>query len=325
MARSVVVTGASSGIGRATVLHLAAAGWQVWAGVRAASDGDQLVHDSAGRVAPLLLDVTNARSVEEAAAVVARAVGADGLSALVNNAGVTGSGPVEYLALEEWRRVLEVNVLGQLAMTRAFLPLLRRGRGRIVFVGSVLGRVSMPLGGPYQASKHALAAIARSLRQELSSSGLEVVLLEPGAIRTPIWDKNLQAIEQLPVEARRHYGPFLQAGRRWSEEGRRDGIPPERVASVIESALTSARPRPRYLVGRDALMFAALDRLLPDRLLDHVIARRSAAPHARGFRGARGVLEFEPPVPREKPVPWRQARRITRQERATSRRDAGTG
>jgi NAD(P)-dependent dehydrogenase (short-subunit alcohol dehydrogenase family) len=285
MVRSAVVTGASTGIGRATALRLAAAGWAVWAGVRSGADGDRLSRDGGERLTPIHLDVTDQRSIEQAVAQISGSVGtgglvAGGLNGLINSAGSTGVGPIEYLPLDDWRRVFEVNVIGQIAVTRAFLPLLRAARGRIAFVGSIAGRISTPLGAPYQASKHALDAIAGSLRHELAPAGIRVVLIEPGAIQTPLWDKTLALIDDLdrslPIEGRQRYGALLKAVRKSNEHGKAAGIPADRVASVIESALTSTRPRARYLVGKDAKMLATLTRLLPDRLLDQVILKQAA-------------------------------------------------
>jgi NAD(P)-dependent dehydrogenase (short-subunit alcohol dehydrogenase family) len=296
MARSVVVTGASTGIGKATALRLAAAGWHVWAGVRSDADGGRLARDGGQRLTPVHLDVTDQVSIQQAVTLIGGTVGSGGLGGLVNNAGIPGGGPIEYLPLDDWRRANEVNVIGQVAVTQAFLPLLRAARGRIVFIGSIAGRISTPLGAPYQASKHALEAIAGSLRHELAPAGIKVALIEPGAIKTPLWDKTLTLIDDvgrsLPAEGLQRYGAFIEASRRFTGQGTAPGIPADRVASVVESALTSTRPRARYLVGLDAKMLGTLTRLLPNHLLDLMIAKR-AGPGA-GARAGESVATPRP-------------------------------
>lgn len=187
--RAVVVTGASTGIGEATALRFDRRGWQVFAGVRSQTDAERLTAQAGSRLRTVMLDVTDEQMVGAAADTIRSAVGRGGLAGVVNNAGVALGGPVEYLPLEEWRRQLEVNVLGQIAVTKAMMPMIRQGRGRIVFIGSISGRVAAPMMGPYSASKFALEAIAETLRHELRPWGIRVVLIEPGAVKTAIWDK----------------------------------------------------------------------------------------------------------------------------------------
>jgi NAD(P)-dependent dehydrogenase (short-subunit alcohol dehydrogenase family) len=277
MARSVVVTGASTGIGEATALRLARAGWQVFAGVRSKTDADRLSKEGGQRLTPVHLDVTDQGSIEQTVALVGEAMGRDGLGGLVNNAGIGRGGPVEYLSLEDWRVQLEVGVIGPVAVTKTFLPQLRAARGRVVFVGSMAGRMSNPLLAPYCAAKHALEAIAESLRHELRPAGIRVVLIEPGAVRTPIWDKALAMVNEgersLPAEALDRYRKLFAAYRRIIEHQSAAGIPADQVASAIESALTSPRPAARHLVGRDAKAVGLLTRLLPDSLRDSLQAK----------------------------------------------------
>ena len=272
---TVVVTGASTGIGRATALELHTLGFDVLAGVRSDEDAERL---RAHGLSPLGLDVTDAASIAAAAAEVESVVGADGLAGLVNNAGIAAAAPIEFLPIAELRRVLEVNLIGQVAVTQAFLPLLRIAEGRIVNMGSIGGRVALPLMGPYAASKFALEGVSDSLRRELYGQGVDVVVIEPGGIKTPIWEKGVATAEQLadamPPEGERLYGGLIasmrEQTRRVAEER---GVPPSDVASVVGTALTAARPRTRYVVGRDAKLRAAVAKRLPDRLFDWLLFR----------------------------------------------------
>jgi NAD(P)-dependent dehydrogenase (short-subunit alcohol dehydrogenase family) len=268
MARLALVTGASSGIGRACAAHLAGLGYRVLAGVRREADAP----DYAG-VDPLLLDVTSDAHIEAAA----ERVGPE-LAALVNNAGIAVNGPVETVAVEDWRRSLEVNLVGQVAVTRALLPAILRARGRVVNMSSIGGRVSGPLFGPYAASKFALEAMNDSLRREVAPHGVHVVCVEPGGIATPIWEKGLsrvpELLPQMSEDARGRYDGMIAAVLREAERLPSEGLPPEAVAAVVGRALTARRPRTRYVVGREARIQATLARLLPDRAFDALIARR---------------------------------------------------
>jgi NAD(P)-dependent dehydrogenase (short-subunit alcohol dehydrogenase family) len=278
-----LVTGASTGIGRATALRLVADGWNVLAGVRAAGAGEALVNEAAeaSRLLPLELDVTDPGQVAGAAARVQELAEArlasvpGGLDALVNNAGVAIGGPLELIAPEELRHQFDVNVHGQVAMTQALLPALRRAHGRIVFVSSIGGRVVTPYLAPYSASKHAVEAVADSLRVELRSSGVQVALIEPASVATPIWDKGRAETERVavPPALQEHYGHVQAAMRKAIDDTERRGVPPQQVAGIIAAALAARRMRPRYLVGREARAILALRRLLPDQAFDRVIAR----------------------------------------------------
>jgi NAD(P)-dependent dehydrogenase (short-subunit alcohol dehydrogenase family) len=279
-----LITGASTGIGRATALRLAASGWTVLAGVRRMQDGDALVAAGGERVVPLILDVTDAAQI---AAAVERVNGpaerpldlpADQhgrLDALVNNAGIGFGGPLELLPIDDLRAQLEVNVCGPVALTQALLPALRRAHGRIVFVSSVGGRVPMAFTAPYAASKHAIEAIGDALRVELRSSNVQVALVEPGSVATPIWDKGRAQGDDLsvPAELADQYGHVAAAMSKVLDDIERRGIPPEQVAQTIEQALTARRMKARYLIGRDAKAMLLAKRLLPDHVFDRVARR----------------------------------------------------
>ena len=276
--KSVLVTGASTGIGAACALHLDHLGHRVYAGVRQEEDALTL-RQRGGRIVPVFLDVTDQAQVDAAAAQIARVGG--GLDGVVNNAGIAKGGPLEYLPLAVWREQLDVNVLGQVAVTKAMLPLIRSARGRIVFIGSISGKVATMMMGPYCASKFAIEAISDSLRHELHPWQIRVSLIEPGAIKTPIWDKGRQEADDLerdlPAEARTGYAGHIAAIRKGIDMQDRNAADPQRVARAVEHALFSPRPRTRYVVGTDARVQSALVRCLPDRPLEAII-RRFAGP-----------------------------------------------
>jgi NAD(P)-dependent dehydrogenase (short-subunit alcohol dehydrogenase family) len=275
--KAIVITGASTGIGAACALHLDRLDFQVFAGVRRQVDGDALRQQASHRLIPLFLDVTEPASIAAAANTVSAAVAETGLVGLVNNAGIALGGPLEFIPITELRRQLEVNVIGQVAVTQAFLPLLRRGRGRIVNIGSISGRVATPFLGPYAASKFALSALTDSLRMELRPWGIEVCLVEPGPIATPIWAKSLavaeQMVQNLPPQAHAFYGSAFDKMRELALNRSQMAIPPEAVAKVVAHALTAPRPKTRYLVGPGAWLAAFLAKFAPDRLRDWLITR----------------------------------------------------
>ena len=280
--RLALITGASTGIGRATALRLVGAGWTVLAGVRGEDVGEGLVEEAPARerMIPLSLDVTDAAQIAEAASRVndlakGGASSRGGLDALVNNAGIGIGGPVELLAPEDLRRQFDVNVHGQIAVTQAMLPALRRAHGRIVFLSSIGGRVAMAFTAPYAACKHAIEAFGDALRVELHSSGIQVALLEPGSVATPIWDKARAEAERvsIPPELEDAYGHVPAAMAKVLADTARRGVPPEMVAETIERALTARRMRARYVVGRDAKAMLVLRRLLPDLVFDRVARR----------------------------------------------------
>ncbi len=270
-----MITGASTGIGLACARRLAGEGFRVFAGVRKETDAERLRSDAAP-LHPVLLDVTDSAAIAQAARAVGEAAG-PGLAGLVNNAGVAVTGPLEYLPVDELRNQLEINLVGQVAVTQAFLPALRASRGRIVNISSIGGRVALPLAGPYAASKFALEAVSDSLRRELAPAGVRVAVVEPGGVRTPIWEKGTDAADALlarmPAEAEERYGELARRLRSEAERLSREGLAPEAIAEVVLHALTARRPRTRYLVGSDAKLRGHAARVLPDRVMDRLIAR----------------------------------------------------
>lgn len=272
----VLITGASKGIGEATALWLDHLGMHVIAGVRRQRDAASLCNRASERLTTLLLDVTDDAAVAAAAAAVAAQVGNAGLWGLVNNAGIAVAGPLEYLPLEQFREQLEVNLTGAVAVTQAMLPLLRQARGRIVNISSVSGLVASPLVGAYAASKFGLEAVSDALRVELSPWGIRVAVIEPGVIKTPIWETSRERAEalreQLGDEAVRRYAPMLERLATLTQQSVRHGAEPEAVAQAVAHALTSRRPRTRYLVGKDARALPWLRRL-PDAARDRLFRR----------------------------------------------------
>ncbi len=261
-----MVTGASSGIGEACATRLARSGWRVLAGVRRRGEAPEGTEE-------VELDVTDAAQIQAAAE------GVEELHALVNNAGIAIAMPLEFVPLDELRHQLEVNLVGQVAVTQAFLPALRRARGRIIFVGSIAGKSALPFLGPYAASKHALEAVADSLRLELRPWGIRVSIVEPGSIKTPIWTRGAAKADELlgsNPRAAELYGDRVAAFRRVAVKRGAGGAPAEKVAEVVESALTAERPRARYLVGKDARIRAGVERLparARDRLYERLLLR----------------------------------------------------
>lgn len=278
MSGAVVVTGASSGIGRASALHLDSLGFRVLAGVRKDADAESLRDAGSSRLEPLIVDVADESSVEAAAREVSERVGADGLAGLVNNAGIGLGGPVELLSLDDLRRQLEVNLIGQVGVTQALIPLLRKTQGRVVFMSSVGGRLAIPYMSPYHMSKWGVEALADALRIELRPWGIEVVLIEPGSIATALWDKAQDeaagVIERMDADGRGLYGENVAALQASARKEAARGIAPERVAEVVAKALTARKPKTRYLVGRDAKINARVRRLVPDRVFDRLLSRQ---------------------------------------------------
>ncbi len=273
---AVVVTGASTGIGRATALRLDREGYRVFAGVRRLSDGQALRELGSERIVPLLLDVTDAEAIATAASEVEAAVGGSGLVGLVNNAGIAIGGVLEFLEIDQLRRQLEVNLIGTVAVTRAFLPAIRRATGRIVNISSDSGILSTPFMAPYCASKFGLEAVSDALRRELRPWRIPVVIVEPGAIATPIWDKARPHAREfraaLPDDARGLYGDMFDKVEAYVDKQAASAIPAEAVAEVVYRGLTARRPRLRYPVGYDAKITKWMTRLLPARVVDAVVA-----------------------------------------------------
>lgn len=274
---AVLITGSSSGIGTACALALDGRGFCVFAGVRREADGHRLREQATERLVTVLLDVTDTDSIRAAVKRVAASVGEAGLAGLVNNAGIGVVGPVELVPVERFRRQLEVNLIGQFAVTQAFLPMLRAARGRIVNMGSIAGRLAAPYIGPYTVSKHGLEALTDSLRLELRNWGVSVSIVDPDYVRTPIWDKSLAAfdrmMEDLTPEGRRLYQADLALMRQTTARYARIGMPVERVARAVVHALCARRPKTRYLVGTRTRLADLAARFLPDRLIDRGMRR----------------------------------------------------
>lgn len=280
--RSILISGASTGIGAACALDLARRGYQVFAGVRRDEDGrrlEQAAFDETRteRLRAVRLDVSDEAGVAAATELIRAATGRDGLFGLVNNAGIVVGGPLEFLPMAELRRQLDVNFFGAVALTQACIPMLRATRGRVVMMSSIAGRTYLPFAWPYCVSKHAMETTSDALRVELRPWGIKVVLVEPGAIATPIWSKSLASSDQLaaklPGECERLYGAALAIFKRESAKSGARGIPAERVARVVARALGARSPRRRYLVGTDAKLLAFAHRWLPSAATDWVLLR----------------------------------------------------
>jgi NAD(P)-dependent dehydrogenase (short-subunit alcohol dehydrogenase family) len=257
-------------------MHLRELGFDPIAAVRKDEDAERL---EARGLRTTRIDVTDAGQIAAAR----EALGDEPLAGLVNNAGIAVAAPLEFLPIDRLRQQLEINLIGQAAVIQAFLPALRRTRGRIVNVSSIGGRVALPLVSPYNASKFGLEGLSDSLRRELRPQGVDVILIEPGGVKTPIWGKAGKLADEMladgvPAEAERIYGHMIAAVRagtsRIAEE---TGIEPREVAEAIGTALSASRPRTRYLVGRDAKIRGAMARVLPDRVMDRLIGRALGA------------------------------------------------
>lgn len=279
LARTVLITGASSGIGEAAARHLAARGWTVFAGVRSDKDAAALKTGVSGDLRPLILDVTKAEDVDAAVAAISAALGSRRLSGLINNAGIAKMGPLAIQPLADFEAHFAVNVFGLLRITQACAPLLgadpaREGPpGRIVTITSVGGRIASPFLGAYVATKHANEAMSDTLRRELAIYGIDAIAIGPGSVKTPIWDK---------AERDNSEGPYAKSD--WAEplkvfeetmlRGGRTGLAPERIARVIETALTAKKPKARYAPVPGKLTNFILPTLLPKRMLDRVFISR---------------------------------------------------
>jgi NAD(P)-dependent dehydrogenase (short-subunit alcohol dehydrogenase family) len=283
---AVVITGASTGIGRASALALAAAGYRVFAGVRRTLDGDSLLESATGRLTPVILDVTDPGSIEAAAREIRAVVRSDGITGLVDNAGIGTLWPMEAVPLGELRHQYEVNIFGQVAVIQAFLPLLRLDAGRILNIGSIGDRLMLPFAGPLNSSKQAFAAITEALRMELRSSGIRVVLIEPASIHTEAVEKVAAAADRVLDELESTAsGRYVVPYRSMTSRGlarERNGSSPDVVARTVLRALSARRPRSRYLVGKDAHRLAFLARWLPDPLFDGLRLKALGLPTSFG-------------------------------------------
>lgn len=276
--KTVVITGASTGIGRSTAEHLAKAGWQVFAGIRKEKDGAALIAAD-DRIKPILLDVTNAEHVDAAVETVRAALAGQKLGGLVNNAGIANMGPLAIQPLDQFQAHFEVNVFGLLRATQAFAPLLGMDEslsgksGRIVNITSVGGRLASPFLGAYTATKHAVESMTDSLRRELVIFGIDAIAVGPGAVKTPIWDKAEQSNSANPYSN----SPWSEPIEKFSEtmlEGGRTGLDPEVIARTIEAALTEAKPKARYAPVPNKLTNFTLPMLLPKRTVDGFFQKR---------------------------------------------------
>ncbi|HEX7279210.1 MAG TPA: SDR family oxidoreductase [Solirubrobacterales bacterium] len=274
--RSVLITGASTGIGRATALRLDGSGWKVFAGVRKAEDAESLQAAASPQLTPLFLDVTEADQIAAAAARI-EGESENGLAGLVNNAGLAIPGPLETIPLEDFRHQLEVNLIAYVAVAQALLPQIRRAGGRVVLVSSIGGRIAFPFAGAYHVSKFGTEAMGDVFRQELRPWNLKVSIVEPGSIDTPIWERGQRKGEEIEAKSpqtKELYGNAIEKFRKLIEDTAERGIPPEKVAKAIGHALESKRPKSRYLVGLDAKLQARLVPLIPTSVVDRVVARQ---------------------------------------------------
>ena len=281
-----LITGASSGLGEACVLHMSRVGFHVIAGVRRPEDGEQLQRAAAGRLTPVIMDVTDEKSVQGAVHEVTELTGEAGLWGLVNNAGIAVTAPLECVPMKLLHRQLDINVIGQLQVTQGFLPLLRAGAGRIVNISSGLGNVALPFLGAYAASQFAKEALSDTLRRELAPQRIPVVVIQPGAVLTPLWEKMAdegnRALDSAPEPVQELYRhPFEQFMKDNETSARTSRTTPDDVARVVFRALVAKRPKTRYTVGRDATGSRVLARLMPDRALDGIFGGSSAWTHLR--------------------------------------------
>ena len=277
----VLVTGTSTGIGAATALHLSEEGFHVFAGVRRVKDGEALQAQTSAGLTPLIIDVTKERTISAARAMVEKAVGDHGLAGLVNNAGIAVPAPLELQPMADFRLQLEVNLFGPLAMIQAFLPLLRRGKGRIVNVGSVGGMVVLPITGGYSVSKFGLHAMSDALRLELRQWGIHVSLVEVAPVKSAIYGKTYAALDglerKLGAGGYPLYEQQIAAVRKATEKAEADADSPGVIAKAIHHALTADRPKTRYLAGHGGRQVQAAA-ALPDRARDLALARELGLP-----------------------------------------------
>ncbi len=276
MSKSILISGASSGIGNALSLALDRQGYQVFAGVRNTNDADALRRQASPRLTPVMLDVTLPDMISAACREVNEKTGGE-LSCLVNNAGINLSGAMEFMPMQDFRQQLEVNLVGQLVLTQACMPIIRKGHGRIIFVSSIAGRLVTAFNGPYSISKSGLIAMADALRLELIPWHIPVSVLIVGSVETPIWVKSIrkagEIMHRMPAEARALYGSAQKrAGEFYSQAGH-SGIPVEQVTRVTHHLIEVAHPKAYVLVGWDAVLFELMAKLLPVRVRDWLVRR----------------------------------------------------
>jgi NAD(P)-dependent dehydrogenase (short-subunit alcohol dehydrogenase family) len=274
-AGGVFITGSSTGIGEACALKLHQLGYEVFAGVRKAEDGQALRQKTSERLHPVMVDITNAEQVKAAAETVRQGLGDRPLAGLINNAGISVGGPLEFVPIDRFRRQLEVNLIGHISVCQSFIPFLRQSRGRIINVGSIAGFFGSPLLGPYCASKYAMEAVADVMRRELKPWNIKVILLEPGVIATKIWEKSkthaATAIKEAPDELMRLYGPLIERVTQFAADNEKNAQSPEVVINAVVHALTASRPKTRYCIGPKARLQKAIS-WLPDKIQDRMVA-----------------------------------------------------
>lgn len=276
--RSAVVTGASTGIGHACAARLVEEGWQVFAGVRKAEDAERLKAGLGDNLVPVMIDVTDNDSVCTAAETVRTALSGRTLDGLVNNAGIAVAGPMLNISLDAFQQQMDVNVTGVVRVTQAFGPLLgvdenlEGGPGRIVMMSSVAGEMAAPFLGPYSASKHAVEGLSKALRRELMLYGIQVVVIGPGAVATPIWEK-AEEVDPEPYRQTRFYDALMRI-RQWMTRNGPEGFPPSKIADRVFRALTEDKPDFRYAIVPQRLTNWSLPKLLPDRMVDNMVAKR---------------------------------------------------
>jgi NAD(P)-dependent dehydrogenase (short-subunit alcohol dehydrogenase family) len=278
--KSVLITGAGRGIGRAAALKLAASGWHVFAGVRKPEDGENLRAGAAGKITPVVLDITNDAQVAD----LARVLPAE-LDAVVNNAGIAINAPVEAISAADLRRQFDVNVLGTIAVTQAVLPQIRAAGGRVVFVSSVSGRISVPWSGPYSGSKYALEGLADALRMELRPWGIGVSLVEPGATETDMWSTMVEQFDKmvssLGSDQKALYDDHATGMRKTLQFVRKQTVPADHVVKAIERALTARRPKARYPIGIPSKIQLAASAITPTPINDAIVSRATGVPRKR--------------------------------------------
>lgn len=269
MIPSVLITGASTGIGEACTHYLSQHGYHVFAGVRQETDAARLQREYPS-VTPIILDVTNPDHITSTREFLQSALGESGLSALINNAGIATAGPLEFLPLDELRYQLEVNTIGLVGITQALLPFIRQAKGRIINMSSFGGNISSPFLGPYHASKFALEALSDSLRMELKPWGIEVIVIKPAAVSTPIWNKAIEDSTHHTPASHDYYRKAYEALIASAQHANRIGVDPSAVAAIVHRALIARKPKTRYLIGFNGLAYIGLQ-LLPDRWRDRLV------------------------------------------------------
>jgi NAD(P)-dependent dehydrogenase (short-subunit alcohol dehydrogenase family) len=267
---SILITGTSTGIGRATALHLDKRGYKVFAGVRKDEDGKALKREASENLVPLMIDMNDTDSMENAFKQVSTFAGSEGLAGLMNNAAIPMGGPLEFFDPDQLQKGLQVNLLGHIRMIQLFLPLIRKKKGRIINIGSIGGIFPAPFTAPYSASKAAMHALTHALRRELLPEGIHVVLIIPGNIKTSIWKKVQDSTKAASPAVEARYGSALESMEKLTKKMSSQGIPPESVAKVVEKALTLKRPKPTYIVGTDAKLQKIAAVVLPNRWIDRL-------------------------------------------------------